>query len=354
MERSGNVGEVTDGLNTVEPEIVDLRQADSLRGSSWSAVSVLGGFYLIAVPFIHPSLGEEFFQLPVILQWVLPAIIAVVGPLFCVYSRTRPVGARFQCPTIREIQRETLMAIPFVIGIVFCDWMIEHVTLAIWPDVVVYPATYVDMAITPVTVGVLWFMLTGILWAPIEEEIIFRGFLLNALRPRLGTRLAMLVQGVVFGMVHFYETIPTMMVIMSGIVFGVAYYWRKNIICPMMIHAGLNLVAFGSILMAMAQNQHLAAIGVVPYWETPGCIIHSVDPVSPAARAGLLPNDQIEEIDGFAIGGPEDLFDTIASDIPGSVVAVTVLRDGRMLEFDVDLCQRSELSIADWSSSPVY
>lgn len=343
-----------DCLNVTNPEKDSPTVPDSLRTSTWSEASLIGGLYLIFMPCIHPSLGEGFYQLPTIIQWVLPTLLTVIAPMYCVFTRKPADGARFQWPAFRMIRREILIAIPIVAGIVSFDWCVDVLVLTIWPDAITYPSYYADMAITPVTAGVLWFVAGGILWVPVGEEIIFRGFLQNAFRPRIGTLLAVLAQSAIFGIVHFYETIPTVLVINSGIVLGAVYSWRKTIICPMVVHSGLNLVAFASLLIAMNENQQLAAIGVVPYWAPDTCVIHSIDPASPAASAGLLANDHIQQIDGTTIEGPKSLRDVILDDIPGDDVSVTVERDGRSITLIVTLCARSQLTYADWLSPPVY
>ncbi len=352
--RTAETLEDDDFLNVATPEEDSPTVPDSLRTSTWSGASLIGGLYLIFMPYIHPSLGEGFYRLPPVIQWVLPTLLTVIVPIYCVFSRRRATGSRLQWPTFQMIQRETLIAIPIVVGIVCLDWAVEVVVLSIWPDAVTYPSYYAEMAITPVTVGVLWFVVGGILWVPVGEEIIFRGFLQNAFRARMGTLLAVLAQSAIFGVVHFYETIPTALVINSGIVLGAVYYWRTTILCPMVVHSGLNLVAFASLLIAMNQNQQLAALGVVPYWAPDTCVIHSIDPASPAASAGLLANDHIQQIEGTTIEGPESLRDFILNDIPGDDVSVTVDRDGHSITLMVTLCERSQLTSADWLSPPVY
>lgn len=60
----------------------------------------------------------------------------------------------------------------------------------------------------------------------------------------------------------------------------------------------------------------------------------------PAYKAGIRPEDVIVQIDGREIESDFDLRSAIANTPPGKTVRVTVVRKGRVLEFDVALAER--------------
>jgi S1-C subfamily serine protease len=79
-----------------------------------------------------------------------------------------------------------------------------------------------------------------------------------------------------------------------------------------------------------------------------GVLVISVDPESPAAKAGLRPTtrdargqltlgDVILEIDGRRITDPFNLAGTLALFDPGKSVKLKIWRDGKTLEFDITL-----------------
>ena len=63
--------------------------------------------------------------------------------------------------------------------------------------------------------------------------------------------------------------------------------------------------------------------------EPSGALIASVEPGSPAARAGLQPGDVIAAVDGQKIGNPQDLAVDIAAIKPGRTASVRYLRNGK-------------------------
>jgi serine protease Do len=75
-----------------------------------------------------------------------------------------------------------------------------------------------------------------------------------------------------------------------------------------------------SVTAAMAKAMHLP--------ETSGALLASVEPGSPAAKAGLEPGDVIESVNGQKIASPRDLALTVASVMPGNEATFRILRDG--------------------------
>ncbi len=70
---------------------------------------------------------------------------------------------------------------------------------------------------------------------------------------------------------------------------------------------------------------------------TNGALVSELEPLGAAARAGVKAADVIIAVNGTAIAHAEDLPRTIAKNIPGSKVTVTVLRAGKSQEVVVTL-----------------
>jgi serine protease Do len=72
----------------------------------------------------------------------------------------------------------------------------------------------------------------------------------------------------------------------------------------------------------MSQALHL------PNGANQGALIATVQPDSPAAKAGLQPGDVIEQVDGKAVANPRDLAVDIAAVKPGEQVPLSIVRNG--------------------------
>lgn len=71
--------------------------------------------------------------------------------------------------------------------------------------------------------------------------------------------------------------------------------------------------------------------------DTDGTLVSSVEPKSPAEKAGIEAGDVITEIDGKKIPGPNELRMTVSSMPPGTKVKLKYLRDGREKSADIVL-----------------
>lgn len=87
--------------------------------------------------------------------------------------------------------------------------------------------------------GLLLFLgiLSSVVWAPIIEEIVFRGFLYGWLRERLGYVLAIVISSIAFGIVHPYSPLGMLEVGAAGVMFAILREWRGSLIAPMVAHA---------------------------------------------------------------------------------------------------------------------
>lgn len=71
-----------------------------------------------------------------------------------------------------------------------------------------------------------------------------------------------------------------------------------------------------------------------------GVMVSRVEPGSPAEAAGLAVGDVITSVDGEGIASPQKLGLAVRSHEPGETVELVVVRDGRALDFDVEVGER--------------
>jgi len=81
------------------------------------------------------------------------------------------------------------------------------------------------------------FFLTAVVWAPLCEELVFRGALYRHLRGWMPSLLAALVSATVFAFMHSYGALLTPPLIALGFAFAMMREWRGSIFASMTAHA---------------------------------------------------------------------------------------------------------------------
>jgi uncharacterized protein len=96
----------------------------------------------------------------------------------------------------------------------------------------------------------LWVMMS--ITAGFCEELVFRGYVQRQFLALTGSvALAVLGQGILFGMAHWYQGAKMMIIITAiGILFGMFAHWRKSLLPGMIAHAWgdiVNLIAICTV-----------------------------------------------------------------------------------------------------------
>jgi membrane protease YdiL (CAAX protease family) len=82
-------------------------------------------------------------------------------------------------------------------------------------------------------------LLTVGIIGPVFEEILFRGLIFGELRKITKVRLALFIQGALFGIYHL-NVIQGSYAFIIGILLGYVYYRSNSIVAPMIVHATIN------------------------------------------------------------------------------------------------------------------
>jgi membrane protease YdiL (CAAX protease family) len=91
----------------------------------------------------------------------------------------------------------------------------------------------------------------GVIWAPIFEELAFRGLLYPTLRLHLPPLLAALLSASVFGVAHGYGMTGFAAVTWSGMVWALGYERTRSLLPGMVSHAASNLLATASFVVLL-------------------------------------------------------------------------------------------------------
>ena len=106
-----------------------------------------------------------------------------------------------------------------------------------------------DLGADENTVALVAAGIVVIVVAPIAEEFFFRGFFYKALRSRMGVLVAALIDGAVFGLIHFtgadtLELLPILAVL--GFMFCLVYERTGTLYTTIGLHAFNNSIAYGA------------------------------------------------------------------------------------------------------------
>ncbi len=79
--------------------------------------------------------------------------------------------------------------------------------------------------------------------APVVEEALMRGFLLDGLRDGYGTAAALLISAVVFALLHF-NAVQTLSALVCGLALGLLYLHTGSVLCCVLAHFGYNAASY--------------------------------------------------------------------------------------------------------------
>lgn len=103
-----------------------------------------------------------------------------------------------------------------------------------------------DLGIDESTLAAIAAGLLIVVFAPISEEIFFRGFMFGALRTRLSLWPAAAISAFVFGLLHLssgdFSVVPPLMVL--GLLFAWLYEYTGSLGPPIVLHMINNAIAF--------------------------------------------------------------------------------------------------------------
>ena len=184
-------------------------------------------------------------------------------------------------------------------------------------------------------------LLFSFTFAPMAEEVFFRGFLQNAFRQRMPLTLAIIVQSLIFGVCHFFGAMHAGVAILLGLLLTLLYEWRKTLIAPIFVHSGINAVAALGVAIMAVTYANGPVLGVNGDPNPSECAIRQVVPQSAADKAGLKVGDIVISFNGQPIRDFPHLRETVRLYQPGDRIPVSITRAGSQMEVNVILHRRS-------------
>jgi membrane protease YdiL (CAAX protease family) len=90
---------------------------------------------------------------------------------------------------------------------------------------------------------------TAVFFAPFVEELIFRGFIFNALLRYVPVGIAAAVSGIIFGLAHF-DRAAFFPLACGGVVLAIVYYRTGSLVSSMLTHGTFNAANVVLVLIA--------------------------------------------------------------------------------------------------------
>lgn len=110
-------------------------------------------------------------------------------------------------------------------------------------------------------------VITVVIFAPLLEEILFRGLIFGKAKEHLSLRTAIIIQAVAFSLVHG-NVIQGIYAFFLGIIFALIYEKTETLLIPIIMHMThnlINLVLAAVIPESLSQNLIIIlAIGIIP------------------------------------------------------------------------------------------
>ena len=110
-----------------------------------------------------------------------------------------------------------------------------------------------------------WAIITAVIFAPVFEELLFRGLVLESLLRRHRRLLSVVVSSVIFAIVHFEPSVM-FSAFVSGLVLGTIYLHTNSIFSTIILHSINNAIAYSLITLNLEHLSYYQILGGGPFY----------------------------------------------------------------------------------------
>jgi len=311
---------------------------DARWKTRWLVVGLIVLLLWRSVSFVDREWLSQFpYWLLLIITGLAPQIFLLIFPIVTRNPHRRPT---FGIPALTRCLIEFGIAIPVVIGTTVVLTAVNYLVAHFSPGSSLTPDAVKNMAASPNHMFVYLLLLFSFTFAPIAEELFYRGFLYNAFRARMPFVVAALAQCVLFGSGHFFGITHAGVAFVGGLLLTVLYEWRKTLITPILVHAGINFVSAVGTIFMMVAHANSPVMGIIGDPNDTECVIRQFAPNSAAEEADLQVGDIITSFNTEPIRDFPHLAETVRLYRPGDAIPVTINRSGSKFEVTVVLRRR--------------
>ncbi len=214
---------------------------------------------LIVMPFLMSQYGETGFgDSPTSQIIIYTASMATSLIAMSIYRRAR--GANYRTLRYRLKWFNGSLVIVGLVAITAIG-IIEEPLFALMPE------EWMDFVEQAIGTG-KWAILNTVLIAPVLEEMIFRGVILESVRSRWGKIWAIVVSALLFGVVH---GVPQQAInaAMVGVILGAIYIATDSLLAVIVLHAINNALSYVLMILFPNNNDTLRSMitSDVVYWS---------------------------------------------------------------------------------------
>lgn len=191
-----------------------------------------------------PALADYMVEVALAIQWLV--LIVVFWPLLRGVSLNqwrRDLGLIAPRGLLREIGAGFvgyLAGLPLLVAAGVLGVVLKQLQDTLFKDQIPY-TTGGNPVLEMISDGGVWqivlLVTLATVWAPLVEEVVFRGCLFRHLRGRLGFLLAAPLSALAFGLMHQYELVLLGPVLALGVTFAFIREWRGSLIGAIVMHA---------------------------------------------------------------------------------------------------------------------
>jgi membrane protease YdiL (CAAX protease family) len=305
--------------------------------------AIAGVALLLVWRFVGVRLFEEGAPntdwLPLLLGGVLPMVLILAYPIIVIrLTGGRVFGRPLTIPTL-------LIEGAIAIGVLACVYGVNIISALIYvaasgeqPGM---PEQLQELAFSGNPLALAVMGLLACIWAPLAEELFFRRFLLRSLGPHLPIAVAIVVQALIFAVLHDYGPMHLITIFVLGLALGTVYAWRRTIITPMLVHMLQNTGATAIMGGIMLLSLRAPVLGISGEKSESGCLVTLVGEDTAADEAGLKVGDVILTLDGAPVPDFATLKLMLMLKSAGDQVALKVLRGDEELTLQAELRERT-------------
>jgi membrane protease YdiL (CAAX protease family) len=104
--------------------------------------------------------------------------------------------------------------------------------------------SYINLILMPLSISGF----ASIVLTPVGEEIMVRGFMYGHFRKKLGVAIGLILQAMVFALLHISPSIKSIQAFIIGVILGLLYEKTGSIYSSMICHGAINYIAIISML----------------------------------------------------------------------------------------------------------